>query len=145
MFRPVMTAQEVVAFLDSEFPQIRTGQSPIEVDAVGPGTVHLRLAAEESHLRPGGTVSGPSLFALADVGAYLAVVAHLGPQAKDVVTTNMSINFLKRPRPGLIRAEARLLKLGRRLAVAEVAVFAAADDEPCAHAVGTYAIPTLTT
>ncbi|MBB3998257.1 uncharacterized protein (TIGR00369 family) [Aureimonas pseudogalii] len=139
-----MSIDEVAEFLDREFPQAGAAGLGFRLDTLEAGRLTLSLAAEERHLRPGGTVSGPSLFALADVAAYLCILAHLGPLLH-VVTTNMSINFLQKPPPGLLRAEASLLKLGRRLAVVEVSIRGAGDDLPSAHAVGTYAIPPETT
>jgi uncharacterized protein (TIGR00369 family) len=135
-----MTIDEVSEFLDREFPQAGTAGLGFRLDALEAGRLTLSLTAEERHLRPGGTVSGPSLFALADVAAYLCILAHLGPLLH-VVTTNMAINFLQKPPPGLLMAEAHLLKLGRRLAVVEVSIRGAQDGLPAAHAVGTYAIP----
>lgn len=135
-----MTIEDVAEFLDREFPQAGAAGLGFRLDGLEAGRLTLSLAAEERHLRPGGTVSGPSLFALADVAAYLCILAHLGPLLH-VVTTNMAINFLQKPPPGLLMAEARLLKLGRRLAVVEVSIRGAGDDLPSAHAVGTYAIP----
>ena len=134
-----MTREEVALFLDREFPQVRNGENLFHLEQVRRGLVTMHLEAGESHLRPGGMVSGPSLFALADVAAYVAILAHIGPVAA-VVTTNMSINFLRKAVLGPLRAEARLLKLGGRSAVVEIAIFSD-KDEPCAHAVGTYAVP----
>ena len=135
-----MTFDAVADFLEREFPQAGVAGMGARLDALAPGRLTLALDAGERHLRPGGTVSGPSLFALADVAAYLCILAHIGP-VMHVVTTNMSINFLTKPSPGLLRAEASLLKLGRRLAVVEIAIRSAADELPAAHAVGTYSIP----
>lgn len=140
MFQPVMTPQELSDFLDTEFPQMRGRGAGLDVVGIGAGVVQLSLAAGVNHLRPGGAVSGPSLFTLADVAAYLAILTHIGRQAAGTVTINMTINFLKRASPGLIRADARLLRLGRRVATAEVSIFNEGEDEPCAHAVGTYAV-----
>ena len=103
-------------------------------------TARLRLVASEKHLRPGGTVSGPSMFALADVCLYIAILAQIGPVAL-AVTTNLNINFLRRPSPGDLVADCRLLKLGNRLAVGEVFLHSQGEDEPVAHATGTYSIP----
>lgn len=137
---PLMDRDDVDAFLALEFPQMRHAGREIIVAEVRSGTAVLRFAPDERDLRPGGTVSGPSLFALADYAAYAVVLAHVGPVAL-AVTTNMTINFLRRPRPGPLLAEARLLKLGRRLAVSDIAVRPEGDDELAAHAVATYALP----
>lgn len=135
----VMNRDEVEAFLAREFPQIVIGAEHI-LESVGPMTARLRLAAGEKHLRPGGTVSGPSMFALADVCLYAAILAQIGPVAL-AVTTNMTINFLRKPDPGDLVADCRLLKLGARLAVGEVTLFAPTHEAPVAHATGTYSIP----
>ena len=135
-----MTLEEVSLFLETHFPQAGSKGLGMAVRDLAFGRLRLALVADHRHLRPGGTVSGPTLFALADVAAYLCILAHLGPLLH-VVTTNMAINFLQKPPPGLLMAEARLLKLGRRLAVVEVSIRGAADELPAAHAVGTYSIP----
>ena len=137
---PVMTVAEVEAFLDAEFPQLHHGGRTFAVEEVGPMTARMRMTAHEKHLRPGGTVSGPSMFALADVGLYVVILAHIGPVAL-AVTTNLNINFLRKPPAGDLVAHCRLLKLGKRLAVGEVTIAAEKSDEPVAHAVGTYSIP----
>ena len=136
---PVMTLDEVNAFLIRDFPQIAPGREFI-VEAVGPMCARMRLVATEKHLRPGGTISGPSMFALADVALYVAILAQIGPVAL-AVTTNLNINFLRRPASGDLIADCRLLKLGKRLAVGEVTLYSPGDDEPVAHATGTYSIP----
>ncbi|HEY9058160.1 MAG TPA: PaaI family thioesterase [Aurantimonas sp.] len=139
-----MTVQELDAFLESEFPQLGGRDGGFSIVAVKPGLVAMRLLAGDRHLRPGGTVSGPTLFTLADVAAYVAVLAHIGPVAH-AVTTNLSINFLRKPEPGPLVGSARILKLGRRLAVVEVAMtnegHDAGGDDVLAHAVATYSIP----
>jgi uncharacterized protein (TIGR00369 family) len=136
---PIMSRDEVEAFLAREFPQIEIGTDHV-LEAVGPMTARLRLAAGDKHLRPGGTVSGPAMFALADVCLYAAILAQIGPVAL-AVTTSMTINFLRRPEPGDLVAECRLLKLGARLAVGEVTLRSGGREEPVAHATGTYSIP----
>jgi uncharacterized protein (TIGR00369 family) len=135
-----MDVAAVEAFLEAEFPQLHHGGRTVTVEAVGPLTARLRLHTDPRHLRPGGTVSGPSLFMLADVGLYVAILAQIGPVAL-AVTTNLNINFLRKPPQGDVIAEIRLLKLGKRLAVGEATLYAVGDDEAVAHAVGTYSIP----
>ncbi|MFD1327101.1 PaaI family thioesterase [Mycoplana ramosa] len=137
---PVMTVAELNRFLETDFPEIHTDGKLFEVTAVGPGSVTMRLAPSEKHLRPGGTVSGPTMFALADVTAYCAVLAHIGPVAL-AVTTNLNINFLRKPEPGALTCTSRLLKLGKRLAVIEAAISAGPDGDLVAHATATYSIP----
>ncbi|ABS64543.1 thioesterase superfamily protein [Parvibaculum lavamentivorans DS-1] len=138
---PVMSVGELEAFMEREFPQMRMGADTTRIEAVGPGTAVLRLGFSERNLRPGGTISGPAMMALADYAMYAAVLAHIGPVGL-AVTTNLSINFLRKPGPADIIGEARLLKLGRALAVGEIAMWQdGAEDAPVAHAVSTYSIP----
>lgn len=133
-----MTAGELQAFLTSDFSQVA---DDYVVESAGQDSVTLRLAVEERHLRPGGTVSGPAIFALADVAMYLAILARIGPKAL-TVTTNCSIDFMRKPAAGRdLRAVARVLKLGRSLAVGDVMVFSDGADEPVARAGLTYSIP----
>jgi uncharacterized protein (TIGR00369 family) len=112
----------------------------MEVLAIGHGTATLRLGHDDGFLRPGGTIGGPIQMGLADVAMFAALLGAIGPIA-GAVTSNLSINFLRKPPPAGLRAEARLLKLGRRLAVGEVAIHGEADDAMVAHVVATYAIP----
>ncbi|WP_421621171.1 PaaI family thioesterase [Alkalilimnicola ehrlichii] len=132
-----MTTQaEITAFLAAEFPQ-----TPCTVEAVGQGKATVRHPIGENELRPGGTVSGPVMMAAADVALYVALLGVIGivPLA---VTTSLNINFLRKPAADRdIVARCELLKVGRSLAVGEVALFSDGDDQPVAHAVGTYAIP----
>jgi uncharacterized protein (TIGR00369 family) len=135
-----MSVDEMTAFLDREFPQLLEGGRAYHVDAVVPMGATLRLKATDRHLRPGGTVSGPSMFALADLALYVAVLGAIGPVGL-AVTTNLAINFLNKPDPGDLIGECRLLKLGKRLAVGEVTIRAEGSDIIAAHATGTYSIP----
>ncbi|MBN9056822.1 PaaI family thioesterase [Shinella sp. PSBB067] len=137
---PVMDPEALNRFLETDFPQLHTDGKVFEVVDVSPGSVVMRLMPNERHLRPGGTVSGPTLFALADVGAYCAVLAHIGPVAL-AVTTNLNINFLRKPKPGPLTCTCRLLKLGKRLAVMEASIFDEDADDLVAHATATYSIP----
>ena len=137
---PVMSLAEVLDFLEREFPQMHAGGRSYHLEAVGPLSARMRMDHHERHLRPGGTVSGPSMMALADLVLYAAILANIGPVAL-AVTTNLSFNFLRRPGATGLVAEARLLKLGRRLAVGEVASAARGSDDLVCHATGTYSIP----
>ncbi len=137
---PIMNRDALNRFLETDFPQIHTDGKVFDVTDVGPGTVVMRLAPNERHLRPGGTVSGPTLFALADVAAYCVVLAHIGPVAL-AVTTNLNINFLRKPEPGPLTCTCRLLKLGKRLAVIEASIFGEDGENLVAHATATYSIP----
>ena len=126
------------AFLSEAFPQVA---GDFTVEEVRPMAVRMRLHVAEKNLRPGGTVSGPAMFSLADVAVYLAILAMIGPEAL-AVTTNASIDFMRKPAAGRdLLAEARLLKLGRVLAVGDVLVFSEGQDEPVARAALTYSIP----
>jgi uncharacterized protein (TIGR00369 family) len=135
-----MNVAELEVFLAREFPQAFGPGRPTIIEAVGPGTARLRLKADDKHLRPGGTVSGPAMMALCDGAMYVAILAAIGPVAL-AVTTNLSINFLKKPSPGDLIADCTLLKLGKRLAVGEVAIRSAGDEDLVAHCVATYSIP----
>ncbi|MBE2276872.1 MAG: PaaI family thioesterase [Rhodobacteraceae bacterium] len=133
-----MDRAALAAFLARDFGQVAADFAVERADAAG---VALRLVASERHLRPGGTVSGPAMFALADVAMYLAILSRIGPVAL-AVTTNCSIDFLRKPPAGHdLLAEARILKLGRSLAVGDVLVFAEGVADPVARAGLTYSIP----
>ena len=136
---PTFTAEEISAYLAAEFPQIGLGRH-FSIEAVGPMSARMRLHFSADHLRPGGTISGPTIFALADVALYVAILAQIG-KIKLAVTTNLNITFLRKPEPRDLLGEARLLKLGKRLAVGEVAIFSAGGQVLVAHATGTYSIP----
>ncbi|MDW3207275.1 MAG: PaaI family thioesterase [Alphaproteobacteria bacterium] len=110
------------------------------VEDYSAGTARVRLPYDDRHIRPGGTISGPSMFALADFAMYIAVMGAIGPQAL-AVTTNMSIDFLRKPAEADLIAEVELLKLGKRLAVGRIDIRAEGDSELCAHVTGTYSIP----
>lgn len=114
----------------------------IEVDYFRLDHVRLRAVYSEDFLRPGGTIAGPVMMGLADAALYALVLSRIGP-VELAVTTNLSINFLRRPAPADVVADARLLKLGARLAVGEVSLFSEGDigGEPVAHVTGTYSIP----
>lgn len=134
----VMTADDLTAFMREAFPQV---SDDYHVDAVGEGTIRMRFVPEDRHLRPGGTVSGPSMFGLADVTAYLCTLAQIGPRAL-AVTTNCSIDFMRKPAAGAaLVADGRLLKLGRQLSVTDVLIRSDGVAGPVARASLTYAIP----
>ncbi len=135
-----MTVTEVDVFLDREFAELRRTAPSLKVEEVAHGFARLRLGYDPGTLRPGGTISGPAMFTLADVAMYVAVLASIGPVAL-AVTTNLNINFLRRPPPGDLIGEARLLKLGKSLAVGEIHLRAPDASESVAHAVSTYALP----
>ena len=137
--KPVMSAPEVSSYLDEVFPQIKTNGDNIAVVDVAPGNALVRLEADDKHLRPGGTVSGPTMFMLADLAAYAVILAHIGRVAL-AVTTNLNINFLMKPEPGPLDATATILKLGKRLVVTDIAI-SDSGGELVAHATATYSIP----
>ncbi len=134
----MMDATDLQAFLARDFGQVA---EDFVVDRVSPEELVLRLKVAGRHLRPGGTVSGPSMFGLADVAMYLAILARIGPVAL-AVTTNCSIDFMRKPESGRdVLAVARVLKLGRALAVGDVMLYSEGKPEPVARAGLTYSIP----
>lgn len=135
-----MNRDDLIQFMQEHFPQV-AGDFGIE-DVTDTG-IRIRLHVSDRNLRPGGTVSGPSMFSLADVSIYLAVLSHIGPEAL-AVTTNCSIDFMRKPTAGAdLIAKARLLKMGRALAVGDVLIFSEGDDQPVARAGLTYSIPPM--
>lgn len=125
-------------YLHEIFPQIR---GDFAIDTMDGEGLTMRLLTSEQHLRPGGTVSGPSMFALADCAVYALILSRLGPEAL-AVTTNCSIDFMRKPAANTdMIAKARLLKLGRVLAVADVLMYSDGQDAPVARASMTYSIP----
>jgi len=133
-----MGAAQLNAFLGEVFQQV---SEDFNVEAVSADEITIRLIVAERHLRPGGTVSGPAMFGLADVAAYVMTLARIGPKAL-AVTTNCSIDFMRKPQAGVdLIAKARLLKLGKQLSVCDVLMFSEGSDQPVARASLTYAIP----
>ncbi len=134
----VMDKEALNAFLPRAFAQVA---NEFHVDALDEKTITLRLRISDRHLRPGGTVSGPAMFGLADVTAYLLTLAKIGPRAL-AVTTNCAIDFMRKPAAGKdLLCEGRLLKLGRQLSVSDVLIYSEGDPKPVARASLTYAIP----
>lgn len=135
---PVMNADEMNAFLVTVFAEVA---GEFRVEKVTRSGVTLRLLVQDHHLRPGGTISGPAMFGLADVTAYMVTLAQIGPRAL-AVTTNCSIDFMRKPAAGVdLIAEGRLLKLGKQLSVSDVLVYSEGSNKPVARASLTYAIP----
>lgn len=133
-----MNAEDLEVFLHEAFPQVARD---FRVEAVEPNEITIRLQVGDRHLRPGGTISGPSMFALADVSVYLAILSMIGPKAL-AVTTNCSIDFMRKPAAGVdMIAKAKLLKLGRVLAVGEVLIHSEGMIDPVARASLTYSLP----
>jgi uncharacterized protein (TIGR00369 family) len=135
-----MTVKELERFLAAEFPQVFHLQSGLAIEALWEGGCRVRQSYLEASIRPGGTISGPTMMALADFAMYVAVLAEIGPVPL-AVTINLNINFLRRPGPRDLIAEARLLKVGKRLATGEVTVFSDGEEAPVAHVTSTYSIP----
>ncbi|NVK44460.1 MAG: PaaI family thioesterase [Oceanospirillaceae bacterium] len=134
----VLSLEQLSAFLAEHFPQ---GDQYGALEEVGAGRARMRLSVSEQHLRPGGTVSGPVMMALADVAVYAALLTRIGavPLA---VTSNLNISFLRKPQADAdLVAEAQMLKVGRMLGVGEVSLYSGSLAEPVAHATITYAIP----
>jgi uncharacterized protein (TIGR00369 family) len=133
-----MTAAELTAFIAEVFPQ---AGSDFVVEAIDGSEMRIRMKVSDKHLRPGGTVSGPTLFTLADLAAYFVTLAHIGPEAL-AVTTNCSIDFMRKPAAGKdLLADARLLKLGRTLSVTDVLLYSEGQAEAVARATLTYSLP----
>lgn len=133
-----MTIDEILALLRAGFS--RWDDSGVSIESAGHRAARLRMRVGGQSIRPGGTVSGPTMFMLADTALYVAVLASVGPKPL-AVTTNMSINFLRKPALKDLVADCRLLKLGKRLAVGDVTLYSDGEEEPVAHATGTYSIP----
>jgi uncharacterized protein (TIGR00369 family) len=140
MTKAKMTLAELEAFLVKEFPQAFAAGN-IAIERADGESCLIRERFHEGMLRPGGTVSGPTLMALADVAMYVVLLSAIGPVGL-AVTTNLTINFLRKGAPGQdVLAAANLLKLGKRLAVGEVSLMSGTSPEPIAHVTATYSIP----
>ncbi len=137
---PAMSADEIAKLLAAEFPQAFFPGCGHSIERVDYGNVRVRWTYDAGSLRPGGTISGPTMMELADFAMYVAVFSAIGPQPL-AVTTNLSINFLRKPAQSDLIADARLMKVGKRLAVGEVSIFSTGSDEPVAHVTATYSIP----
>ena len=147
---PPLQPEAINAFFADHFPQVSPGRDFV-VEETGPGFARMRLLFSERKLRPGGTISGPAMFELADLALYAAILAELGvgddpananrSRGALAVTTSLNINFLRKPEPGDLIADARLMKIGARLIVGEAWLRAEGRDEPVAHATATYSVP----
>jgi len=135
-----MSIAQLEEFLHVEFPQAFSG-GDISIESADGASCLLRQRYSDQMLRPGGTISGPTLMALADCAMYVVLLSAIGPVGL-AVTTNLSINFLRKGQPGQdVLAAARLLKLGKRLAVGEINLLSGTSPDPIAHATSTYSIP----
>lgn len=138
---PFLSPADIDRLIERHFPEIHFGGKTIFIDAVTAKGAALHMKNHPRHLRPGGTVSGPAMFALADLAVYAAILGRIGEQGLQAVTTNMALNFLRRPEPGDILADVELLAFGKRLIVAEVRLIAATTGTLVAIATATYAMP----
>jgi len=136
----LMTVAELERFLAAEFAQTFNPESGLSIESVWDGGCRVRQAFRAVSLRPGGTISGPTMMALADFAMYVAVLAAIGPVPL-AVTINLNINFLRKPAQRDLTAEARLFKVGKRLATGEVLIRHVAAEELVAHVTATYSIP----
>lgn len=131
-----MSRDQLSAFLSREYPQF-----VCEILQVSDAEVTIRQSIDQTHLRPGGTVSGPTMMALADVALYVAILSKIGPVAL-AVTTDFTCHFLNKPSADqALLAKASLLKVGKRLVIGEVCLFSEHQPEPVAHVVATYSVP----
>lgn len=135
-----LTAEEMTAFLEEVFPEVMQQGTAMRVERVGYGNCSIRLTFQLHQLRPGGTISGPTMMGLADFAVYVAVLSAIG-RVPLAVTSSLNINFFKKPPAKDLIAECKLLKIGKRLCVGEALLIPDGEDEPVAHAVATYAIP----
>jgi len=138
---PLLTAEELERLLAAEFPQMLNAEGGLSIEQAWHGGCRLRQAFRAHSLRPGDTISGATIMALGDFAMYVAVLASIGwvPLA---VTTNLNVNFLRKPLRRDLLAECKLLKLGKRLATGEVTIWSDGEDrEPVAHLTSTYSIP----
>lgn len=131
------TPDRLMADLHAAFPP-SDPQSAIRVERLDEDSIRMRMPVSERHLRPGGTVSGPALFAMVDSVAWLLTLAHLEP-GRDAVTANVAMQFLRRPRPVDLVGTGRLLRMGGRFSVTDVLLFSEGLDDPVAQATVTYA------
>ena len=138
--KSAMSVEQLERFLAAEFPQVFHAASGLSIEEVWHGGGRVRQAYQAQFIRPGGTISGPTMMALADFAMYVGVLASIGPVPL-AVTINLNINFLRKPTARDLIAECRLLKLGKRLAMGEVTIRSDGMDEPVAHVTSTYSIP----
>ncbi len=135
-----MTRDEVSTYLAEIFPEPNWDGEHFVIESVRLHGARVKLNYHDQFLRPGGTISGPAAFTLADYGMYAALLANIGKVAL-AVTTNANINFLRRPAPTALIAEVDLIKLGKRLAVCDVRMMSQGSDDLVAHVTGTYSLP----
>jgi uncharacterized protein (TIGR00369 family) len=137
---PALSKHDIENLLAAEFPQAFHAGSGLAIEHVEFGACRVRQAFRDRFLRPGGTISGPTMMALADFAMYVAVFSAAG-RVPLAVTTNLNINFLRKPERADLLAEARLFKIGKRLMVGEVTIRSDGQDDLVAHVTGTYSVP----
>jgi len=139
--QPTMTPETLEDYLYEVFPELLEGEvRPYLVTDLASGTANLTMRVSTRHQRPGGTVSGPAMMSLADLALYAVILGHIG-KVPLAVTTSLNFNFLRKPEIGDLIGTAKLLKLGKRLAVGEVDIASQSGGDVVAHATGTYSIP----
>src|SRR5881275_1353222 len=136
----VLSARQVGDLLEREFSQVFHTKSGNVIEDAWHGGCRIRRKFSEKSLRPGGTISGPTMMGLTDFAMYVAVLASVGPVPL-AVTTNLNINFLRKPAQRDLIAEVKLIKLGKRLAVGDIQIYCDGEDDMVAHATSTYSIP----
>jgi len=133
-----MSANEIMSLLDKTFPQQAKFFEIVELTVE---SLIVRHKIDESHLRPGGTISGPTMFSLADISLYILTMSRIGPVSL-AVTTNCSMDYMRKPKASSdLLAKTRLLKLGKNLCVGDVLIFSEGLEKPVARASMTYSIP----
>jgi uncharacterized protein (TIGR00369 family) len=140
MAASALSIKEIEDLLRAEFPQAMQAGSGLKIEHVEYAVARVRKAFNPNSIRPGGTISGPTMMGLADFALYVAIFSAIGPQTL-AVTTNLNINFLRKPAQGDLIADARLMKVGKRLVIGEVTLYSDGDDEPVAHVTATYSVP----
>jgi uncharacterized protein (TIGR00369 family) len=133
-----ITIEDFTRLTGAELPLV--GEFGMRVETMEAGKVTARLPYERRSLRPGGTIAGPMMMALADYTMY-AVVLSMQARAVGAVTVNLNINFLSRPEQRDLIAEGRIVKLGKRLAFGEVVLHSEGRPDPVAHVTASYSIP----
>ena len=133
----LMSKRELELFMKKEFSQVSKNFKILDLDL---GSISMKMNVLHEHLRPGDTISGPTMFLLADISFYLATLSLIGPKSL-TVTTNCSINFLRKPNKHDLTSKARILKIGKTLSVGDVLIYSEDINEPVAHASLTYSIP----
>ena len=133
----LMSKRELELFMKKEFSQVSKNFKILDLDL---GSISMKMNVLHEHLRPGDTISGPTMFLLADISFYLATLSLIGPKSL-TVTTNCSINFLRKPNKNDLTSKARVLKFGKTLSVGDVLIYSLEKTEPVAHASLTYSIP----